>query len=249
LHCAADHPAGVQSEVVVARAEFTVFLVGHDARLAAALTNLLSRAGYMTRTYSSSGSFLSSHDSSVPGCAVLDLSMQDLRGLDVQQILRREEIERPVLFLTDHATVPVTVRAMRAGAIDVLLKPVNPSELLRSIRHASGRDETNRRAQTERRTIGALAQKLSPREKEVLTHVVAGLRNKDIAEILGIGVKTIKVHRGRVMKKLEVTSVAELVRMATKISWEPDHPDHIVPPPTPRSLNGNAPEYLLQAKG
>jgi len=202
-------------------ADFTIFLVGHDPKLVVSLTSLLRRSGYKTTAYSSSKYFLSSHDPSVPGCALLDLSMQDLEGLSLQRDLMRLEIERPVVFLTENATVPVTVQVMREGAIDVLLKPVDLSQLLQSIRRAEDRDRTNRCVFVERRTINALAQKLSPREREVLTHVATGLRNKDIADTLGVGVKTIKVHRGRVMKKMEAANLVELVRKAAKISSQP----------------------------
>ena len=209
-------------EIAMGGVNFTIFLVGHGCRLVATLNATLSRAGYITKIYPLSKSFLSEHDPSVPGCAILSLSMDDLSGLDVQQALARQEIARPVVFLTDHVTVPVTVLAMRAGAIDVLLEPIERSQLLESIRRAQQQDEMNRRVQAERETIIELAQKLSPREREVLIHVIAGLRNKEIAEILGVGVKTIKVHRGRAMKKMEVASLAELVRIAAKVPLQPE---------------------------
>jgi len=217
--------------------DFTVFLVGHESKLVQALSAVLSRVGYKAKIYPSPENFLSEHDPSIPGCAVLDLSMHGLRGLSVQRTLVSEEIERPVVFLTDHLTVPVTVQAMRAGAIDVLLKPVEPSQLLQAIRRAQKLDETNRRAQVELQAIDTLVQKLSPREREVLTHVIAGLRNKEIAEILGVRVKTIKVHRGRVMKKMEVASVAELVRITTKVSVQPGQ---IVGQPSQETMNGHS---------
>jgi len=224
------------------RVDFTVFLVGHEAKLVEFLTAVLWRVGYKAKIYPSSENFLSEHDPSVPGCAVLDLSMHGLRGLNVQHALARDKIERPVVFLTDHVTVPVTVRAMRAGAVDVLLKPVEPTQLLQAIRRAEDRDETNRRAQIELQTIGTLVQKLSPREREVLTHVIAGLRNKEIAEILGVGVKTIKVHRGRAMKKMEVDSVAELVRITTKISLQSDQTTRL---PTQEAMNGHKLKHFI----
>ena len=223
---------------------FTVFLVGHEPKLVEALTALLWRVGYETKIYRSSERFLNEHDPSIPGCAVLNLSTCGLGGLDVQQILVRQEIERPVVFLTDHGTIPATVQAMRAGAIDVLLTPVEPSQLLQAIRRAQERDETNRRAQVELHAIGTLVRKLSPREREVLSHVIAGLRNKEIAEILGVGVKTIKVHRGRAMKKMEVDSVAELVRITTKVSLQPDQ---ITRSLTQEAMNGHNLKHLGSA--
>ena len=223
---------------------FTVFLVGHEPKLVEALTALLWRVGYETKIYRSSERFLSEHDPSIPGCTVLNLSMCGLGGLDVQQILMRQEIERPVVFLTDHGTIPATVQAMRAGAIDVLLTPVEPSQLLQAIKCAQQRDETNRRAQVELQAIGTLVRKLSPREREVLSHVIAGLRNKEIAELLGVGVKTIKVHRGRAMKKMEVDSVADLVRITTKVSLQPDQ---ITRSLTQEAMNGHNLKHLGSA--
>ena len=228
--------------VVMTEPGFTVFLVGHEAKLVKFLVAVLRRGGYKTKIYPSSESFLCEHNTSIPGCAVLDLSMHGLSGLNVQQTLVHQEIERPVVFLTDHVTVPITVQAMRAGAVDVLLKPVEPIQLLQAIKRAQERDDTSRHAQIELHTIGALIQKLSPREHEVLIHVIAGLRNKQIAEILGVGVKTIKVHRGRAMKKMEVDSVAELVRITTRISLQSDQ---ITRPPSDETMNGHGLKYLV----
>ena len=143
--------------------------------------------------------------------------MPVLNGLDVQRVLKRQDFERPVIFLTGHANIHSTVLAMRAGATDVLVKPVNPSTLLQAIKSAEEQDKISRRAERERQATLALLGKLSPREKEVLTHVVAGRQNKQIAGVLGISLKTTKVHRGNMMAKMRVGSVAELVRMTTRI--------------------------------
>jgi len=201
--------------------EFVVFLVDDDHAVLESLTGLLRTASYRTKAYSSSEKFLAEHDASVPGCVVLDFFIPELNGLNVQKALAHQEIERPIIFLTGHGTVRTTVLAMRAGAVDVLLKPVKRSELLDAIRRAQVRDEANRRAEAERRSIDALMQRLTPREKEVLTHVVTGECNRKIAETLGITVRTVKEHRGRVMEKMEAPNVAELVRMAAKASLQP----------------------------
>ena len=154
---------------------------------------------------------------SIPGCVVLELSM---RGLDLQQTLAHHEVERPVIFLSSSGGVAESVLAMKAGAIDVLpMKPINPFELLEAIKRAKERDSAN----AESRAIRALLQNLTPREKEVLNHVVAGRLNKQTAAILGIGVKTIKVHRSRVMKKLGVQHMAQLVRMTERVSLQPSY--------------------------
>src|SRR5215475_2306339 len=154
--------------------EFVVFLVDDDVALLDALTRLLQTTGYKIRAYSSSETFLAEHDASVPGCVVLDLTMPVLNGLDVQRALKRQEFERPIVFLTGHASICTTVLAMRAGATDVLLKPVNSSELLQAIKSAEEQDRKSRFAERERRAILVRFEKLSPREKEVLTHVIAG---------------------------------------------------------------------------
>ncbi len=140
--------------------------------------------------------------------------MSGLSGLDVQQALTERAVDRPIIFLTGRGTTRASVQAMKAGAIDVLLRPINRSELLLAVKRAEQQD-------TERRSVRALFEALTPREREVLAHVIAGLRNKQIAATLGTVEKTIKVHRGRVMGKMGVGSVAELVRMTEKLSLQP----------------------------
>lgn len=202
--------------------EFVVFLVDDDRDVLKALTKVLRIEGYQAKAYSSPKIFLEEHNPSIPGVVVLDLSMNELDGLRVQELLRHQEgPERPIIFLTAHATVPKSIRAMKSGATDFLIKPVDPVELLKSIKHAQHRDITNRQAEAERETIHSLVQTLSPREREVLVHLIAGEKNKKIAYELGITVKTVKVHRGRVMEKLRARSLAEVVRMTERISLQP----------------------------
>jgi FixJ family two-component response regulator len=201
--------------------EFTVFLIDDDRGVLESLTRLLRTTGYRVKAYSSSETFLAEHDAFAPGCVVLDMSMPILTGLDVQRALKRHGFERPIIFLTSHANVHSTVIAMRAGATDVLVKPVKASELLQAIRLAEEQDKINRCVERERRAILALLAKLSPREKEVLTHVIAGQQNKQIAGVLGISVKTAKVHRCHMMAKMGVGNVAELVQMTARISMRP----------------------------
>lgn len=197
--------------------DFTIFLIDDDPCMRKALVTLLQTEGHTTKPYSSSAQFLNDHDRSIPGCVVLELSM---RGLDLQQTLAHHEVERPVIFLSSSGSVAESVLAMKAGAIDVLpMKPINPFELLEAIKRAKERDSAN----AESRAIRALLQNLTPREKEVLNHVVAGRLNKQTAAILGIGVKTIKVHRSRVMKKLGVQHMAQLVRMTERVSLQPSY--------------------------
>ena len=197
--------------------DFTIFPIDDDPCMLKALVTLLQTEGHRTKPYSSSAKFLDDHDRSLPGCVVLELSM---RGLDFQRTLVHHEVERPIIFLSSNGSVAESVQAMKAGAIDVLpMKPINPSELFEAIKRAKERDSAN----AESRAIRALLQNLTRREKEVLNHLVAGRINKETAFILGIREKTIELHRGRVMKKLGVRHVAQLVRMTDRVSLQPSY--------------------------
>jgi RNA polymerase sigma factor (sigma-70 family) len=202
-------------------ADFTVFLIDDDPCVLRVLKRHFQSAGYKIKTYSSCEAFLDEHDASMPGCVVLNLSMPDLNGLAVQQALTRQGADRPVIFFAGHVTIEAAILAMKGGAIDVLLKPVNRSKLLQTIKCAEERDKINRRVDAERQTIHELLEELTPREREVLAYVIAGNLNKQIAAALGTVEKTIKVHRSRIMTKMEVRSVAQLVRMTEKISLQP----------------------------
>jgi FixJ family two-component response regulator len=201
---------------------FTIFLVDDDAGVLKALSRLLQARGYEVQSFTSPQTFLASHDASVSGCAILDVSMPDLDGLGLQQALTAEGSQRPVIFLTGKGDIPTSVRAMRAGAIDFLTKPVNDADLLAAIAHAEKQDSEIRSANAGLNSINAKLAMLTPREREVMTHVVAGRLNKQIAGDLGTVEKTVKVHRGRVMSKLGVRSVADLVRLAEKAGITPN---------------------------
>ncbi len=204
-------------------ADFAVFLIDDDRGVLKALSRLLQGAGYATRAFSSSEAFLDEHDPSVPGCAVVDLAMPGLDGLELQKKLTRQKIDRPIIFLTGHGSIATSVTAMKAGAVDFLEKPVKRDDLLQAIRRAADRDKSARKTDAERKTIHALVETLTPREHEVLTHVIAGRLNKQIASDLGTVEKTIKVHRSRMMAKMGVRTVAELVRLTEKVSLQPRH--------------------------
>jgi len=197
-------------------AAFTVFLVDDDAGVLKALSRLLRARGYETKAFSSPQAFLAGHDASIPGCAVFDVSMPGLDGLQLQQALSAGGSQRPVIFLTGKGDIPTSVRAMQAGAVDFLTKPVNDADLLAAIARAGKLDAGARRASAELDQINARFAILTPRERQVMTHVIAGRLNKQIAGDLGTVEKTIKVHRGRMMEKLGVRSVADLVRLAEK---------------------------------
>jgi FixJ family two-component response regulator len=201
---------------------FTVCVVDDDAGVLKALSRLLRVNGLSTQTFSSPSEFLLQHDPSTPGCAILDVAMPELDGLRLQQELATRHAELPVIFVTGKGDIPTGVRAMKAGAVDFLTKPIKNSDLLAAIGKARERvtRATESRAQLE--AIKTRIAVLTPREREVLTLVVAGRLNKQIASDLGTVEKTIKVHRGRMMKKMGVRTVADLVRMAEKVDIRPD---------------------------
>jgi len=198
-----------------------VFLVDDDTGVLKALTALLLTSGYDVRSFASSREFLSQHDPSVSGCAVFDVAMPDLDGLELQAALAEGNVERSVIFITGVGDIPTSVRAMKAGAIDFLTKPVSDEQLLDAIARAVQRDAGARKSHEELDLVKARFAKLTPRECEVLTHVIAGKLNKQIAHELGTVVNTVKAHRGRAMKKLGAKSVAEVVRMAQRAGIRP----------------------------
>ncbi len=195
---------------------FTVFLVDDDAGVIKALSRLVRVKGYNAEAYTSPQEFLDHHDAAVPGCAVFDVSMPGLDGLELQHAMAARGASRPIIFLTGKGDIPTTVRAMRAGAVDFLTKPVSVHDLIGAIQRAEELDARSRQARTELTSIEGRIATLTPREREVLTHVVAGRLNKQIAYDLGTVEKTIKFHRSSIMKKLGVRMVADLVRLAEK---------------------------------
>src|SRR3954468_10028355 len=199
--------------------KFTIHLVDDDPGVLKALSRLLRARGYEVKPYSSPELFLEEHDEAVPGCAVLDVSMPGLDGLDLQRALTAiAGSHRPVVFITGKGDIPTSVRAMKAGAIDFLTKPVKDGDLFEAISRAEARDAELRQLHSELESIQAKIETLTPREREVLGHVVAGRLNKQIASDLGTVEKTIKVHRSRMMEKLGIRNVADLVRMAQKLN-------------------------------
>ena len=199
----------------------TVFIVDDDEMVRRGLARLVRSVGLAAETYSSPRELLAHGRREAPGCIVLDLRMPDLDGLEAQQALAQAGYTLPVVFLTGHGDVPSSVQAMKAGAVDFLVKPVNHHELLSAIERAVSRDLA---ARSERDQSDVLRQRfdlLTPREREVCGLVVAGLRNKQIAERLGTAEKTVKIHRGQVMHKLGVRSVVELVRLVDRVGDGP----------------------------
>ena len=199
---------------------FTVFLVDDDAGVLKALSRLLRAKGYNVQSYTSPQEFLARHDATMAGCAVLDVSMPGLDGLELQQALAVEGSPRPVIFITGKGDIPTSVRAMKAGALDFLTKPVSEEDLLAAVARAEEQDAKSRQDRADVASIQAKLATLTPREREVLTHVVAGRLNKQIAGDLGTVEKTIKVHRSRMLDKLGVRTVADLVRLATRLAYQ-----------------------------
>ncbi|WP_437774737.1 response regulator transcription factor [Sorangium sp. So ce1097] len=195
----------------------TVFVVDDDPSVLRALERLLRAAGYAVEAYASPSEFLERAPSERPGCAVVDLRMPGLGGIELQEELSRRGCPLPIVFLTGHGDVPNSVRAMKAGAVDFLTKPCDDTDLLAAVERAIARDAQARAARGEQQTLQTRFEELTPREREVCLRVAQGLLNKQIAEELGAAEKTIKVHRGRVMEKLGVASVAELVRLVDRL--------------------------------
>jgi FixJ family two-component response regulator len=200
----------------------TVFLIDDDPSVRRALARLIKSAGYQVQTFVSAREFLDRMpDAARPACLVLDVRMPGLSGIDLQRELRLTNPILPIIFITGHGDIPMTVKAMKAGAVDFLPKPVRDTDLLRAIEQALARAVHDRAKLDETEDIQSRLEKLTPREREVMNLVVKGRLNKQIAFALGIVEKTIKVHRARVMDKMQVDSVAELVRIVEKIAVPP----------------------------
>ena len=197
-----------------------VFVVDDDRRVREALSRLIASAGLVVITFATASEFLECDKPDAPACLILDLQLPGLSGLELQQQLTEADAP-PIVFLTGHGDIPSTVRAMKAGAVEFLLKPVGDEELLRAI---SAAVELDRAARRKRSELGGLRERyalLTPREREVLPFVIAGLANKRTAGDLGIAENTIAVHRGQIMRKMGSRSLAELVRMADKLGISP----------------------------
>jgi FixJ family two-component response regulator len=191
-----------------------IYVVDDDDSLRTAMLELLDAAGFEARGYASSGEFLLSPPRDKPGCVLLDVRLPGPSGLDLQSSLREHGVTLPVIFLTGHADVPSSVRAMKAGAVDFLEKPVTREILLDAIRRALEQDAARCAVRNEAQRQSARLAVLTSREREVFDRIVAGKLNKQIAEELGIGLRTVKAYRAQLMIKLGVGSAAELGRLA-----------------------------------
>ncbi len=196
----------------------TVFIVDDDALVRRSLERLILSVGLRVKSFSSASDFLDSQRPDGPACIVLDIRMPGLSGLDLQQDLSAAGLDMPVVFVTGHGTVPMSVRAMKAGAVDFLQKPVDDQVLLDAVQRAIDQDRQAREEQAGLQELEQRLDSLTPREREVFALVVSGLLNKQIGGELGTSEKTVKVHRARVMQKMQADSLADLVRMGEKLA-------------------------------
>ena len=195
----------------------TVFLVDDDEPVLRALSRLLRLEGWRVMTFNQPRDFLSHSLEDVAGCLVLDVTMPGLNGLELQKALVRGDCRLPIIFLTGTGDIPMAVQAIKAGAVEFLSKPCQPARLVEAVRQAMARNQEDRQARARESAMNTRLDSLTPREREVMGGVVNGQLNKQIASDLGISVKTVKIHRARVMEKVAVRSVADLVRLAERM--------------------------------
>ena len=194
-----------------------VLVVDDDPSVRKSLSRLLESADYAVEAFASAGEFLARGPHPGPCCLVLDVKMPGLTGIQLQEMLTAAGRRMSIVFVSGHADVPTSVKAMKAGAVDLLTKPVDVQDLIAAIRRAMTRDEHERASETRLAEVRRRVAMLTARETEVFARVVTGMLNKQIGAALGIGEKTVKVHRARVMEKMQAGSVAELVRLADEV--------------------------------
>ena len=191
-----------------------VFVVDDDESMRVALTYLFQSMSLPVRVFSSAAELLNSKLPDIASCLVLDIRLPGVSGLEFQDVLAKAGIRIPIVFITGHGDIPMSVRAMKAGAVDFLTKPFRDQDMLDAVTHALDLDRKRREGEVAVSGLRARFESLTPREREVLTHVTSGLMNKQTAGLLKVSEITVKIHRGQVMRKMEARSLAELVKMA-----------------------------------
>jgi len=217
-----NHPGGDTGD-----AEPMVFVIDDDLAIRESLTGLFQSVGLRIKVFGSASEFLQINLPNAPSCLVLDIRLPGISGLDFQIDLDRAGIRIPIIFMTGHGDIPMSVQAMKAGAVDFLTKPLRHQELIHAVTRALAVDKKRRADEKTVSDLRVLYESLTPRERDVLALVTAGMMNKLIAEELGVSEITVKVHRSHVMRKMRTRSLAQLARIADTLGISPDRPKHV----------------------